>query len=51
MKLNISIYMAVEHALILKSKERVKWTAIVTTINKYVSANAAELGNVSGRMP
>ena len=43
--------MAVEHALTLKSKESVKWTAKVTPINKYVSANVAEPGNVSGRMP
>ena len=43
--------MAVEHALAQKSKERAKQTAQVTNINEYVSVNAAEPGNSSGRMP
>ena len=51
MKLDILIRMAVEHVLAQKSKESAKWTTQVGNTNQYVSVNAAELGNYSGRMP
>ena len=45
-KLDISIQIAAEHVLILKSKQRAKWRAQVTNINEYVSVNGAESGNL-----
>ena len=45
-KFDISIQIAVEHVLILKSKQRAKWAAQVTNINEYVSVNGAESGNL-----
>ena len=50
MKLDISIQIAVEHVLAQNSKESPKWRAQVANINQYVSANAAEPGNIFGGM-
>ena len=50
MKLDISIHIAVENVLSQKSKKSYKWTTQVANINEYVSVNAAEPGNSSGRM-
>ena len=50
-KVDISIQIAVEHVLILKSKLRAKWRAQVTNINECASVNGAESGNSFGRMP
>ena len=43
--------MAVEHVLDQQSKESAKWTAHKSNINEYVSVNAAEPGNSSGKIP
>ena len=43
--------MAVEHVLDQQFKESAKWTAHVSNINEYVSVNAAEPGNSSGKIP
>ena len=43
--------MAVEYVLVQKSKESAKWTVQVANINEYVSVNAVEPGNSSGRLP
>ena len=42
--------MAVEYVLAQKSKESAKERAQVANINEYVSINAGEPGNSSGRM-
>ena len=50
MKLDISIQIAVDHALVQKSEEIAEWTTQVANINEYVSINAAKPGNSSERM-
>ena len=50
MKLDISIQIAVDHALVKKSEEIAEWTTQVANINEYVSINAAKPGNSSERM-
>ena len=50
MKLDISIQIAVDRALVKKSEEIAEWTTQVANINEYVSINAAKPGNSSERM-
>ena len=47
---DILIQMAVEYVPAQKFKESTKWTAQIANINEYISVNAGEPGNSSGRM-
>ena len=51
MKLDLAIQMVEEDILAQKSRQSAKWTGKVTNTSKYISVNAEEPGNSSGRTP